>query len=250
MKRKYNWHPDLPDHRDYAFAPKAGITITDSTDLRPHMTPVEDQKSLGSCTANAGVALVEYLDKLNDGHYHNYSRLFLYYNERALRGETKVDSGAYIRDVCKALANQGVCTETLWKYTLSQFATKPSAKAYADGAKRKALQYMRVNQDSTSIRTALAQGLPVIFGFSVYDSFESAAVAKTGIVPMPGPNESLLGGHAVAIVGHDDKLSRYVVRNSWGTGWGMKGYFTMPYDYVHNGNLAEDFWVLQKVNSL
>ena len=95
------------------------------------------------------------------------------------------------------------------------------------------------------MRICLAEGFPFVFGFTVYESFESQQVSKTGKVYMPKKNEKVLGGHAVLAVGYNDKDKRFTVRNSWGTGWGMKGYFTMPYDYLASRYLSDDFWTIR-----
>ena len=96
------------------------------------------------------------------------------------------------------------------------------------------------------MRTCLAEGFPFVFGFTVYNGFESDAVAKSGVLNMPGPDERMVGGHAVMAVGYDNTQRRFIVRNSWDTDWGMKGYFTMPYDYLDlNSGLADDFWTIR-----
>jgi C1A family cysteine protease len=84
-------------------------------------------------------------------------------------------------------------------------------------------------------------------GFSVYAAFESAAVAQTGKLNLPAPTEALLGGHAVLAVGYDDPSQRFIVRNSWGPDWGQAGYFTMPYAYLLDENLSDDFWTIRVV---
>jgi C1A family cysteine protease len=99
------------------------------------------------------------------------------------------------------------------------------------------------------MKGCLASGYPFALGFTVYDSFESAEVASTGIVPMPTRSESVLGGHAVLAVGYDDSQQRFLVRNSWGNSWGMQGYFTMPYTYLTSRHLASDFWVIKTIGS-
>ena len=110
------------------------------------------------------------------------------------------------------------------------------------GKKRNIMSKIRT---LTEMKTCLAEGFPFVFGFAVYESFEAPEVAKTGVVVMPGKNEDLLGGHAVLAVGYDDTTQRILVKNSWGTKWGMRGYFTMPYAYVSNRELADDFWVIR-----
>lgn len=255
MKRHYNWNPDPLDGRDHAYLP--GLTaaeVPNTIDLRALMTKVEDQGALGSCTANAGVALYEYLDFRFDRRYLNRSRLFLYWFTRYLEGSTGWDSGAYIRDVLKAMAKYGICAEYTWPYDISRYRTKPPASCIRAAAKKRALEYMRVDQTQGALCAALADGFPVVFGFAVYESFESAAVAATGVVPMPKRGEALLGGHAVVIVGYDLdgsllglKYPVAICRNSWGTKWGKKGYFFMPLGYVLDDNLAEDFWIVREV---
>jgi C1A family cysteine protease len=250
VKRKYTYRPDLPDQRDHYFAAVDPAALPPRVDLTLGMSKVEDQGQLGSCTANAAVALAEYQDRKSDGHYRNYSRLFVYYNERVLEGTVGQDSGASIRDAIRSMAKCGVCLETEWPYAIAKFKAKPPAAAFKSGAKRKALEYARVNQAQADICSALAAGFPVEIGFTVYESFESAVVAKTGIVPMPGRDEQALGGHAVVIVGYDVAAKTVTCRNSWGSGWGMKGYFTMPFDYVLNPDLAEDFWVVRQFQGI
>jgi C1A family cysteine protease len=132
----------------------------------------------------------------------------------------------------------------MWPYNIARFAVKPSAAAYRDGLDHKIKSYHRLDT-LTDMKTCLASGFPFVFGFAVYDSFESSAVAKTGVVPMPSAGEGYLGGHAVCAVGYSDATQRLLVRNSWGSDWGMSGYFTMPYDYVSNRSLSDDFWTIQ-----
>jgi C1A family cysteine protease len=249
LRRIYNWRPDLPDKRDYYYTPLARL-LPEVVDLRPHLSHIEDQGNLGSCTANAWVATIEYLDKLADGRYRSASRLYLYYNERILLGTVDEDSGANIRDGAKAIAKWGTCAEQRWPYKINKFRTKPSFGCYREGATHKAVSYHRVDQTEQAVMTAISDGLPVVFGFTVYESFESAVVAKSGVVPMPKPGEAVLGGHAVTIVGYEHTRRQFIVRNSWGTAWGRQGYCYMPFDYVLDGDLAEDFWVLQQVENV
>jgi C1A family cysteine protease len=107
--------------------------------------------------------------------------------------------------------------------------------------------YQRLSQISNQLKGCLASGYPFVFGFTVYESFESQQVAQTGHAPMPAPTEASIGGHAVIAVGYDDSQNWFIVRNSWGVGWGMKGYFTLPYAYLIDPNLASDFWIIRVV---
>jgi len=175
------------------------------------------------------------------------SRLFIYYNERAMEGTVDTDSGAMIRDGMKSISKLGVCTEDTWPYDISQFTAKPPAKAYTEAKKHQALVYRRVLGQLHQMQGCLAQGYPFVFGFSVYESFMSPEVAKTGKVPLPPRGEQLIGGHAVLAVGYDDAEQSFIVRNSWGTGWGIKGYCLMPYGYLTDPQLARDFWAVYTV---
>jgi len=245
---KYGWVPDIPDFRDtmYGAVHPIPATLPAHVDLRPNCSPVEDQGQLGSCTANALVGALEFLEvKDKVKRFVNLSRLFLYYNERVIEGSVGSDSGAMLRDGIKTLAKQGVCSETNWPYNIANFTKKPPQGCFQEALTYQILTYARLNTVD-EMRATLADGFPFVFGFSVYESFESQQVAKTGVVNLPEAGEKQLGGHAVLAVGYDDANKRFTVRNSWGTGWGMKGYFTIPYAYLQNRSLADDFWTVRK----
>ena len=241
---KYTWIPDLPDHRDFLYE-QTKITIPDKVDLRNFCSNIENQGQLGSCTGNAIVGVMEILENKNKVKFVDLSRLFVYYNERLMEGTILTDSGALIRDGIKSVAISGVCTEVLWPYNIKKFRYKPTIKCYRDAATRKITQYFRLNTLEDKLN-CLASGYPFIFGFSVYESFESETVAKTGVVLMPTVNEKCLGGHAVCCVGYDKIKKVFIVRNSWGIEWGDKGYCYMPFDYLNNSNLSDDFWKIVK----
>ena len=245
-KLRYDWIPDVPDQRDFLYsAVRPTLAIPPHIDLRPSCSTIEDQGNLGSCTGNALAGAIEFLERKNGVPFVDASRLFIYYNERALEGTIKSDAGAMIRDGIKTLKNQGVCLEKTWPYVISKFAVKPSAACYKEALKRQITSYHRILM-LDEMRACLAEGFPFVFGFTVYESFESQDVARTGVVQMPQPAERSLGGHAVLAVGYDDVQKRFIVRNSWGTGWGQKGYFTIPYDYLANRNLADDLWTIRR----
>ena len=243
----YGWVPDLPDHRDIVYSAVRAVpaALPLSTDLRATCPPIEDQGQLGSCTANALAGALEFLEIKDKVPLVDLSRLFIYYNERVIEHSVKSDSGAQIRDGIKTLVKQGVCTEKKWPYVISRFTQKPPAACYKEAAQHQVTSYQRILTPD-EMRACLAEGFPFVFGFTVYESFESQQVAKTGIVAMPKPGERVVGGHAVVAVGYHDTEKRFTVRNSWGAGWGMKGYFTIPYDYLSNPNLAEDFWTIRR----
>jgi C1A family cysteine protease len=241
MKRVYGWKKQPHDKRDF----KCTLSVANLpalVDLRPKMPPVYDQGQIGSCTANAIGGAIEYEHVKQFNTDLMPSRLFIYYNERAIEGTVKEDSGANIRDGIKSVNTQGVCPENLWPYNIKKFKTKPSKTCYSLALKDKALKYAVVSQDLNSMKSVLASGFPIVGGFTVYESFESAEVAKTGMVPTPGKDEQILGGHAVMIVGYDDSKGCFIVRNSWSNTWGLSGYCYMPYAYWTNPDLASDFW--------
>jgi C1A family cysteine protease len=251
--KRYGWVPDLPDARDHLYAapPEFLTALPPGVDLRDRCPKeVYDQGQLGSCTANAIAAAFEF-EQLKQGVQDFMpSRLFIYYNERVVEGTVDSDSGAMIRDGIKSVSKQGVCREDEWKYAVSAFTQKPPDQCYTDALQHQVTSYQRIPRVLNQMKGCLAHGFPFVFGFSVYESFESEDVARTGVVPMPNTaTEQLLGGHAVLAVGYDDAAQRFVVRNSWGEGWGMGGYFTMPYAYLTDRQMASDFWALLQVES-
>ena len=244
LNKYYGWLPDIPDQRDYFFgAIRPKIKLPANVDLREDCSLVEDQGALGSCTAQALAGNLEFLDNRMDHVYTDVSRLFIYYNERVIEGTVEFDSGAMIRDGIKCLKKSGVCEETLWPYHIPHFTKKPSAKCYAAAKKHCISSYYRI-ETLAEMLACLADGYPFVFGFAVYESFESKQVAQTGIVQMPKASERQIGGHAVMAVGYDQKKKRFLVRNSWGKRWGMSGYFTMPFEYLET--LSDDFWTIRK----
>ncbi len=251
----YGWQPDLPDHRDFSYATErmkleAPRRLPEKVDLRNDwMTAAYDQGELGSCTANAIGAAFEYEHLRMELGPHCPSRLFIYYGERVMEGTVMSDAGAQIRDGIKVVASQGAPAEKLWPYDIRKFTKKPPAKVYKAAARHVAVSYYRLDHTRLNeLLKCLAGGHPFIFGFTVYENFEGAKVARTGVLDMPRRKDRVLGGHAVLAAGYDQERKRFLVRNSWGLDWGRKGYFTMPFDYLLDGDLAEDFWTIRAVS--
>lgn len=247
----YGWTRDLPDFRDHLYSaplPQFPQGLPASVDLRPQCPPIYNQGQLGSCTGNAIAGAIEFDQRKQGSTEFTPSRLFIYYNERVMEGDVSQDGGAQVRDGIKSVAKLGAPPETDWPYVTAEFAVKPSPAAYGDAKKNLVASYARVAQDLTQMQGCLAAGYPFVFGFAVYESFESATVASTGVLPMPATTEKQVGGHCVAAVGYDSAKRTFLIRNSWGTSWGMAGYFTMPFEYIQNPNLASDFWTIRSVN--
>jgi C1A family cysteine protease len=244
---KYHWVRDKIDNRDHPYQ-LTGVTQPNIVDLRQYCSAIEDQGNLGSCTGNAIAGAIELLDK-RIGKNLDVSRLFIYYYERVYIGTVNYDSGAYIRDGIKACYTYGAPIESLWPYNITKFRTVPVSAAITDAAKRKVTSYQRA-ADFNAVIDAITGGYPVVVGFDVYSSFQSASVARTGIMPYPNTRtERLLGGHAVLIVGYNKTNNTFIVRNSWGTSWGDRGYFYMPFQVIQNTSMSSDFWIIKSVNS-
>jgi C1A family cysteine protease len=284
----FGWLPDYPDYRDFtietedvplrlkalgqvsvsamlnklggAEPPKAGLPP--SRDLRGDCSPIENQDGLGSCTAHAGIGLVEYFERKAFGRHIDASRLFLYKATRNLM-QLKGDTGAYIRTTMAAMVLFGVPHEKYWPYVIADFDIEPPAFCYSFAQNYQAITYYRLDPPKTNkedllnrIRLLISYQLPSMFGFTVFSSISQAK--DSGKIPYPYLGDTVLGGHAVAAVGYDDNMEikhthpkskattgALLIRNSWGTGWGERGYGWLPYDYVLHG-LAIDWWTLAK----
>jgi C1A family cysteine protease len=248
-QKRYGWRADMPDMRDFMLAVAPAKSLPAKVSLRKQMPPVYDQGDLGSCTANSIGAILEFNQrKQGEKDAATPSRLFIYYNERVMEGTVNQDSGAEIRDGIKSVAQLGAPPESDWPYDVMKFAKKPSATVYKEARKHQAIRYARVAQDAYAIQNVLATGFPISFGFTVYSSFETK-IGANGIMPMPEPNESTIGGHAVVVIGYKTIRGQlyFEIRNSWGPGWADHGYFWMPGAYLTSSSLATDFWVIEQV---
>lgn len=242
--RKMGWLPDPPDQRDYIYSLPPRVDVPPMVDLRSLCPAVYDQGALGSCTANAAAAAVEVARRKQGKEPYPPSRLFIYRHSRVLIGTVNYDSGAYIRDAIKTLADKGGPLEANWPYDISKFTVNPPNTVWGDAARHLTLQYSRIYQTLTLMQGRLATGLPFVIGFTVYDSFFSA---PNGDVPLPQKSESVRGGHAVLIVGYDTSIGKWIFRNSWGAGWGNGGYGTFPFSYLLDPGLSSDFWAVDLV---
>jgi C1A family cysteine protease len=247
---KFGWKRDLPDHRDFKFKITVPHDLPPMVDLRPQCPPVYNQGNLGSCTANAIGSAFQFEQMKQNKPNWIPSRLFIYYNERAMEGTINEDAGAMIRDGIKSMVADGVCPETMWEYKECKFKQKPSKECYAEALNNQVKEYLRLSPHSLyEVKHCLSDGYPVIFGFMIYESMMTETVARTGIVPIPNINETPIGGHAVKAVGYDDSKEALIVKNSWGTEWGMGGYFYLPYWFITTPNAAADFWTIRVVES-
>ena len=243
----FQWQPDKLDTRDYKYQIIPMLT-PNIVDLRRHCSPIENQGNLGSCTGQAIAGAIELLNKRN-GKYKDISRLFIYYYERLILGTINYDSGAYIRDGIKATNHYGASLESLWPHDIRKFRQQPVVEARNDALTRKVTRYERINNINECFN-ALSNGYPIIMGFKVYSSFMSGNVTKTGNMPYPNTRrEKLLGGHAVLLVGYDKTRKVFIARNSWGAGWGDRGYFYMPFNVVTNTSMSSDYWIIKSVNN-
>ena len=251
--RKYGWIKDRDDSRDEytyleSFRDIEGLKIPRKVDLRDKFPSVYNQGALGSCTANAISGLYEYtLHKEKEYEKFIPSRLFIYYNERDLEGTIDVDSGAQLRDGLKSIKKIGVCNEREWPYIISKFKNKPTKECYKDAEIHKLLSYKKIPQNLSSLKKSLSLGNPFVFGFNVYENFETKEVEETGIMSLPTDGDKILGGHAVLAVGYCDDKKCFIIRNSWGKDWGEGGYFYMPYNFIKESKYCNDFWTINKV---
>ena len=248
--KKYGWNKDTVDIRDkfHYYNPLYGLEHIKKFDLLDNCPEIYDQGKLGSCTANAIAAAYQF-DEIKQRENNSFipSRLFIYYNERAIENNIKYDSGASIRDGIKVINKLGVCPETDWPYDISKFTVEPSSKCFEIAKTHKSISYKHIQQNLVQIKSALFAGFPIIFGFNVYESFETQSVTDSGMMPMPSSNEKILGGHAVLAVGFDNDKKCILVRNSWGKNWGDNGYFYMPYDFITNSKYCSDFWTIKSI---
>jgi len=273
-KYKFGWIPDLPDIRDYTDknrklypmmskikTTKISATLPETVDLRQWCSLIDNQGNIGSCTANAIAAVVEYFENRSFNKYIDASRLFLYKVSRNLLHNTG-DTGSYLKTTLGALVLFGMPPEEYWPYNESNFDVEPNAFCYSFANNYRCISYFRHDPAGVlpknvlqSVKKYLVAGIPSVFGFTVYQSISQADA--TGLIPFPSGNEQVIGGHAVAAVGYDDALEiknkidgkttkgAILIKNSWGNTWGDRGFGWLPYEYILEG-IALDWWSLLK----
>jgi C1A family cysteine protease len=250
--RAYGWIPDHPDHRDRVYVAKAAAKRPASVDLDPCGETVYDQGPLGSCSANAIAAAIQFARLRSKARLFDVipSRLFIYFGQRVIAGTIPCDCGGSLRDGLKVAANDGVCLEggkRAWPYDIRRFADSPPSTCFSEALKIRIGRYLRVRQVIGDLEACLAEGLPFLFGFVAFARLEDAPFPKNGVLLEPRSTAQPIGNHAVMAVGYDRADKTFRIRNSWGTDWALNGFFKMPYDYIADPRLAGDFWTIRSV---
>jgi C1A family cysteine protease len=253
--RTYGWRRDSLDRRDKIYSLPFNTEwppVPDTVDMQPNMPGVYNQGAAGSCTGNGIAGAIEYRRRRQKLYDFVPSRLFIYWNERVTEGTTSSDAGAQIRDGIKSVVSQGVCPEdgagpSVWPYNLDNLYTEPPQTCYDEAKKDLVKSYSSITKPTIDqLKSVLFHDYPIVFGFMVYEGFEN--IGPDGICPLPHTIDVPLGGHCVIICGYDHPKRLFKCRNSYGKDWGLNGYFWMPYDYITNSDLCDDFWVIETVS--
>lgn len=258
--RALGWRPDVPDPRDWKYMTPAALVedLPPRTNNRVLCPPRYEQEAVGSCTAQTGCGMWEFLREKQRLDHWTPARLFLYYNTRLREGNESLDSGAMIRTMIKSMAAEGVCDEKFWPYDGREFCQnprltmRPDEQCYVEAERNQVLVYQRIPRNLNAMKACLVEGFPFALGFAVCDSFDRAG--QTGVMPIPTAEEQCHGGHAVWAVDYDDDKpyeeggkGMFLIQNSWGTRWGQDGFFWMPYPVLMSGALSSDFWTIKLV---
>lgn len=244
--RKYGWRPSLPRKNVRVWrAPHRAADAPSSGDISAGMPTPFDQGQEGSCVDNCTCALVQY-DQGQQGQQSVMpSRNYAYWWARSIEGTQSSDSGSTIADGISALAQYGWPAESDWPYGPATLFAPPPVALQKKAGSNDVTDYASVGQDGPTLKNLVDAGVPVVFGFVVYSSFED--IGQDGKVSLPGPEDAVLGGHANVIVGYDDQKGIFKTWNPWGTQFGDKGYLYFPESYVLDPQLAADFWILRTV---
>lgn len=240
---RFSWKPELPDHRDLYWHDLKNKTVVPNLS-RIKTLQVEDQGDLGSCVGNAGTTMFETAANSSV----QRSRLMAYYLGREIDGTIRQDAGTYGRSLIKGMIKNGVAAETLWPYNTLKFKTRPNKAAFADALTFKKeiedakLKYYRVETLDECLQV-LSTGRTFMFGFSVTDAIDN--LPKSAMLSLPGAKDAIIGGHEVVAVGHSLKQKFIWVQNSWGSEFGVKGCFKMPFSWFTDPRrLVDDIWTL------
>lgn len=250
-KYKLNYKFSKKDSSAFRLKMSRAVQLPPSVNLANNWGEIYDQGQLGSCASNSAAGVIRYCVSKNDQLNFSPSRLYIYYNGRTIEGyDITQDGGLTISDAFQSVNQYKVCPESDWPYDISQFAVKPPQSCYDEAMKMNSdFNHYSLNQDLVSLKTCLYDGYPISYGMTLFQSFESDAVASTGQVPMPDPSvEQEIGGHALSIVGYDDNTQMFTVANSWSSQWGANGFCYIPYSYILNQELASDFWTVRTYN--
>jgi Papain family cysteine protease len=213
-------------------------------DLRSNCSPIDDQTTLGSCSAMSMVGALEFLQRKRRQPSLELSPLYVYYNSRVLANHVAEDSGVRINLAVASVVGQGACEERLWPYDVKKFGERPPETAFTDGDQRgdAAAQFARVSTND-EIMQVLSQGMPVTFA-SWFSGPEMNTAATSGKMDVFTTKRSSDGGHAMVIVGYDEDQKLWLVRNSWGADFGEKGYLWIPFESMTAYTNSYCFWVL------
>ena len=239
-----------PSAKDYTAVPNLS-SLPPRADLRANCSPVEDQGQIGSCVACTVVGALEYQERRSGRSTTDLSRMFVYYNARRLSGTEGRDAGTTVPRGMAALLAYGAPPEDLWPYDTGRVGELPSDRAFAAARDHVPAEYARVS-GLEHVQGAIFRQYPVVFSASLpircYDE-----AGRTGVIPEPLQSEldevrTEVGRHAMLLVGYDLNEGVFIVRNSWGPGWGEAGYCRMTIDTFHAAAVGSMTWILGKLD--
>lgn len=227
---RLNSKPSKPDARDLAYA-ASQVQLPNYVNLKEFDSNVENQGNLGSCTSNAITNGYELMVKiLYPDSFVELSRLFVYYHSRLFSDDLDNDAGAYIRDGLKSIKNYGVCAEELWPYNIEKYDDQPYPRCYLDATKRKITSY-NILFTNEEIKEVLSGKRPVVVCIEIFYEFNDVT-KENPYVKLPNTFTYSLGNHAILLIGYDDSINCFLMKNSYGNDWGDNGYGFIPYDYI------------------
>ena len=221
---------------------------TEGTIIFKEATPLSDQGSINSCVANATGDAFEILMGLEGKAVQQISRLFIYWNARLQNKTTDQDKGSFISLAMQGLVDYGVCRESTWDYNHSLVFSQPNLIAYKEGDDNRAKNFYKIRTEGDDMLNDIIASLqaqhPVVFGVPVGQDFED----YTGEEKIFDAPVKSLGNHALMIVGADVEKKNFLIRNSWGDGWGLDGHCWFSAEYLTTA--AQDLHVVTKMDDL